>query len=157
VSVRGVPLFRLVVDLQSLVASYGPAGLFVVCFVSATVIPLSSEAAVYGALEYGMPASQVLIYASVGNCLAVAFNYLLGRWGSEAAHRKALESKWAKQALEYLETHGMWALLLSWLPFIGDPLTVVGGIIRMNFLRFALITFSLRILRYVILIWILNS
>jgi membrane protein YqaA with SNARE-associated domain len=145
------------VDLQSLVGSYGPAGLLVICFISATIIPLSSEAAVYGALQLGIPATEVLIYASVGNCAAVAFNYLLGRWGSEAAHRKALESKWAKRALDYLEKHGMWALLLSWLPFIGDPLTIVGGIIRMNFLRFAVITFSLRILRYIVLIWMLTN
>lgn len=144
-------------DLQSFVGSYGPSGLLVICFISATILPLSSEAAVYGALELGIPAGEVLLYASVGNCAAVAFNYLLGRWGSEAAHRKALESKWARRALDYLETHGMWALLLSWLPFIGDPLTIVGGIIRMNFLRFALITFSLRILRYVVLIWMLSN
>lgn len=111
----------------------------------------------YGALELGIPSGEVLLFASIGNCAAVAFNYLIGRWGSEAAHQKALQSKWATRALGYLEKHGMWALLLSWLPFIGDPLTIVGGIIRMNFLQFALITFSLRILRYIVLIWILNN
>lgn len=140
-------------DLSSLI-SYGPAGLLVICFISATIVPLASEAAVYGALELGIPPGEVLLYASIGNCAAVAFNYWLGRLGSEAAHRKALESKWATRSLNYLERHGLWALMLSWLPFIGDPLTIVGGIIRMNFLHFALITFSLRILRYVFILWV---
>jgi membrane protein YqaA with SNARE-associated domain len=108
---------------------------------------------VFAALKFGIPATEALIYASIGNCAAVAFNYWLGRLGSEAAHRRALKSKWAKKALDYLENHGLWALLLSWLPVIGDPLTIVGGVIRMNFLYFALITFSLRILRYIILLW----
>jgi membrane protein YqaA with SNARE-associated domain len=141
------------VDIQS-VASYGPAGLLVICFISATIVPLASEAAVFGALEMGMRPGEVLLYASIGNCAAVAFNYWLGRLGSEAAHRKALESEWATKALGYLEAHGLGALLLSWLPFIGDPLTIVGGIIRMNFFHFALITFTLRILRYMFVLWV---
>lgn len=126
----------------------------VVCFVSATIVPLASEAAVFGALKFGMPAGEVLLYASLGNCAAVAMNYWLGRLGSEAAHRKALEHKWSQRSLDYLERHGLAALLLSWLPFIGDPLTIVGGIIRVNFFYFTLITFSLRIARYIAVIWI---
>jgi membrane protein YqaA with SNARE-associated domain len=142
------------VDVQELALSYGPVGLLVICFISATIIPLASEAAVFGALKLGIPATEVLVYSSIGNCAAVAFNYWLGRLGSEAAHRNALKKKWAKSSLEYLEKHGLWALLLSWLPVIGDPLTIVGGIIRINFLHFALIVFSLRIARYVAILWI---
>lgn len=134
--------------------SYGPAGLLVICFISATIVPLASEAAVYGALKLGIPPMEVLLYSSIGNCAAVAFNYWIGRLGSEAAHRKALKSKWATRALTYLEKHGLWALLLSWLPVIGDPLTIVGGILKVNFLHFVLITFSLRILRYMVLLWL---
>ena len=129
-------------------------GLLVVCFISATIVPLASEAALFAALKFGIPATEALIYASIGNCAAVAFNYWLGRLGSEAAHRRALKSKWAKKSLDYLEKHGLWALLLSWLPVIGDPLTIVGGIIRMNFLHFVLITFPLRTIRYVAILWL---
>lgn len=142
-------------DLESLAFSYGPLGLFVVCFISATIVPLASEAAVIGALKLGIPPYEVLLYSSAGNCAAVAFNYWLGRLGSEAAHRKALEHKWSQKSLEYLERHGLAALLLSWLPFIGDPLTIVGGIVRVNFFYFVLITFSLRIARYAVIIWLM--
>ena len=141
-------------DLESLVVSYGPIGLLVVCFISATIIPLASEAAVFGAIKLGVPATEALIYASIGNCAAVLFNYWLGRLGSDAIHRRAQTSKWGKKSLDYLESHGLWALLLSWLPFIGDPLTIVGGIIRINFLHFVLITFPLRVIRYIAILWI---
>ena len=141
-------------DIEALALSYGPIGLLVICFISATIIPLASEAVVFGALKLGIPATEVLIYSSIGNCAAVALNYWLGRLGSEAAHRKALKKTWAKKSLEFLERHGLWALGLSWLPVIGDPLTIVGGIIRINFLHFALIVFTLRVLRYIAILWI---
>ena len=127
----------------------------VVCFISATIIPLASEAAVFGAIKLGVPATEALVFASIGNCAAVGFNYWLGRLGSEAVHRKAETSRWGKRSLDYLEKHGLWALLLSWLPFIGDPLTIVGGIIRINFLHFVLITFPLRVIRYIAILWIM--
>ena len=126
----------------------------VVCFISATIIPLASEAAVFAAIKFGIPATEALVFASIGNCSAVLFNYWLGRLGSNAVHRKAENSKWGKRSLDYLEKHGLWALLLSWLPFIGDPLTLVAGIIRINFLHFLLISLPLRVIRYVAILWI---
>ena len=100
-------------ELQHLVVTHGGLGLLVVSFIAATILPLSSEAAVYAALRLGMPSWEVLLYASVGNCLGVLLNYGLGRWGSGAIQRKTAQSRVGKRALAWSERYGKWSLLLS--------------------------------------------
>ena len=139
-------------DLQSLVATHGGLGLLVVSFIAATILPFSSEAAVYGALRLGMPVGEVLLYASVGNCLGVLLNYALGRWGSEALLRKLQQSRTGRRSVAWSERHGKWALLLSWLPFLGDPLTIIAGIMRVPLLFFIVVVFSVRVLRYALVL-----
>lgn len=139
-------------DIEEIVRSIGLPGVGVVAFISATIFPLSSEAAVFGAIKAGLSPISVLLFASIGNCLGVLLNYGLGRWGSEPIRRKSMKSKKAQRALAWIEKHGLWTLWLSWLPFIGDPITLVAGIARVNFLHFALIAFSLRIARYIVVI-----
>lgn len=141
-------------DLDGLIGSMGGVGLMTISFVAATIFPLSSEAALYAALRLGMPAAEALLFASVGNCLGVTFNYALGRWGSGPLHQKAMANSKARRAVQWMDAHGLWALLLSWLPFVGDPLTLVAGLVRTNFLHFALICYSLRVLRYLLLVWL---
>ncbi len=135
-------------DLQNLVVTHGGIGLMVVSFIAATIVPLSSEAAVYGALRLGMPPLEVLLFASAGNCLGVLLNYGLGRWGSDTVLRRTMASRTGRRAMQWSERHGKWALLLSWLPVVGDPLTIIGGILRIHLLFFIVTTFSVRVLRY---------
>lgn len=135
-------------ELQHLVVTHGGLGLLLVSFIAATILPLSSEAAVYAALRLGMPSWEVLLYASVGNCLGVLLNYGLGRWGSDAVQRKTAKSRVGERAMAWSERYGKWSLLLSWLPFVGDPLTIIAGIMRIHLLFFVVVTFSVRVLRY---------
>lgn len=139
-------------NLQQLVVDHGWAGLMAVSFIAATLLPLSSEAAVYGALRLGMPAWEVLLFASVGNCLGILLNYGLGRWGSEPFQRRMERSRSGRRAMEWSTRYGKWVLLLSWLPFIGDPLTIVAGVTRISVLFFICVAGGLRVLRYAIVL-----
>lgn len=103
-----------------------------------------------------MNPQNALIYASLGNCLAVLFNYLLGYFLYRAMHEKVENSKVGKKAYALSHKYGYFALLLSPLPIIGDPVTIASGLIRLNIVWFILITFSLRIGRYALVLFVLQ-
>ena len=126
--------------------------LFFASFLAATILPLSSEAALVGALHEGLPPSIALFAASSGNLMAIILNYFLGYFLYEKMHAKLQTSKTGKKAYKWGHKYGYYALLLSWLPIIGDPLTIVAGLLRLNFWYFLLIAGSLRVLRYYLII-----
>lgn len=115
---------------------------------AATIFPFSSEVAFVAALANGMSASDALIYASSGNILAIILNYFLGYLLYEKTKTKLLSSKIGAKAYEHGQRYGYYALLLSWLPIVGDPLTVVAGVLKIRFVWFVLIAGSLRVVRY---------
>jgi len=125
--------------------------LFLSAFLAATILPLSSEVAFMTALANDMPMLTALFFASSGNILAIVFNYFLGYLLYEKTHIKLEKSKIGNKALRYGHKYGYGALVFSWMPVIGDPVTLVAGLLRLNFLYFFLISASLRFLRYYIL------
>ena len=126
----------------------GPLGLFLSAFAAATLLPFSSEAALIAALHYGMEPSVALLSASSGNLLAILLNFALGWWLHERTHARLERSRWGRQALKWAREKGYWALLLSPLPVIGDPVTLAAGMARLNIGWFLLIAGSLRVGRY---------
>lgn len=122
--------------------------LFVTAFLAATILPFSSEAAFIIALENDMLPLHAMFFASTGNILAIIFNYYLGYFLYEKTKRKLFVSKLGRTSYAYGHKYGYFALLFSWLPIIGDPLTLVAGLVRLEFVRFVIIAGSLRILRY---------
>ena len=139
---------------MNFIEDYGYLGLFLFCLMAATIVPVSSEGAVAGALVLKMKALPVLIWASLGNILGTVINYFFGIWIGQKWLEKKI-NKSTKRAYEIAHKYGWWSLFLSWLPFIGDPVTIVAGVLRWNFLVFALIVFTLRVLRYYALIYLL--
>ncbi|SFV68583.1 probable membrane protein YPO3302 [hydrothermal vent metagenome] len=125
--------------------------LFISAFLAATILPFSSEVAFVAALKSGMPFSSAMIAASSGNILAIIVNYYLGYFLYEATKRKLFHSKVGKKAFLLGHRYGYYALLLSWLPIIGDPLTIVAGLVRLKFVWFVIIAGVLRVLRYLVL------
>lgn len=136
--------------------SYGPFGLFLSAFLAATILPFSSEVALIGVIELGMDSQNALLYASLGNCLAVLINYLLGYFLYSVMQKKIQNSKIGKKAYNISHKYGYYALILSPLPVIGDPVTIVSGLIRLNILWFIVITFTLRVGRYYLIIFMLQ-
>ena len=122
--------------------------LFVSAFLAATILPFSSELAFAAALKSGMPFSHAMFAASSGNTLAIILNYYLGYFLYEVTKRKLFHSKVGKRAFLMGHRYGYYALALSWLPIIGDPLTIVAGLVRLKFVWFVIIAGTLRVLRY---------
>lgn len=127
------------------------SGLFTAAFLSATFFPFQSEvvfAAMLKADHYG--AWELLAVASIGNTLGSALNWWLGRGIAHFGNRRWFPIK--RPALERAERWfirwGQWSLLLSWVPVIGDPLTMMAGVLRMRFLPFIIIVAIAKIGRY---------
>ena len=132
-------------------------GLFTVAFVAATVFPLQSEAALVALLLNGQqPVWALVAVASVGNVLGSVVNWLLGRGIERFADRRWFPASPAAlaRAQRAYQRWGKWSLLLSWAPFIGDPLTVVAGVLREPLPMFVLLVTLAKLGRYVTLAWL---
>lgn len=111
----------------------GLSTVFVVSFISATLLPLGSEPAVFGlvALNPGLFWSAIGV-ATLGNTLGGAVTWAMGLASHKIVDRYQ-HSKHHLRALEWLERIGPKACLLSWLPIIGDPLCAVAGWLQLPF------------------------
>jgi membrane protein YqaA with SNARE-associated domain len=123
--------------------------LFFSAFLAATIFPFSSEIAFVTALANDMPKTTAILVASSGNVAAIVVNYWFGYWLYEKTHDRLHKSRVGKSSLEYGRKYGSAVLLFSWLPVIGDPLTLVAGVLRLNFVVFLIIAGSLRVARYI--------
>jgi membrane protein YqaA with SNARE-associated domain len=113
---------------------FGLSTVFVVAFVSATLLPLGSEPAVFGLVklspELFWPA---VLVATAGNTLGGAFTWWNG-YGAERAYEHLKHAKPPDaRALRWLQRLGAKACLLSWLPVVGDPLCAVAGWLKLPF------------------------
>lgn len=130
-------------------AAFG--GLFLVAFAAATILPMQSEAALVGLLVAGAhsPVALILV-ATVGNVLGSVVNWLLGRFIDRFRDRKWFPASPAAldRAAARYRRYGRWSLLLSWVPIIGDPLTVMAGVLREPLWSFVLIVVFAKAGRY---------
>jgi membrane protein YqaA with SNARE-associated domain len=112
---------------------FGLSTLFVVAFISATLVPMGSEPALFGLLKLNPELFWTAIFvATAGNTLGGAVDW----WMGYEAHKvvdKYRHSRTHVKAIEWLERLGPKACLLAWLPIIGDPLCAVAGWLRMSF------------------------
>jgi membrane protein YqaA with SNARE-associated domain len=137
-----------VVDL----AAY--AGLFSSAFLAATLLPAQSEAVLAALLRDGrFPVLALLVVASVGNVLGAVVNWLLGRGVARFKDRAWFPLKAAAldRAQRWYQRYGKWSLLASWMPFIGDPLTVAAGVMREPLSTFVVLVGVAKAGRYVVL------
>lgn len=139
-------------ELAEWVQAYGAPGLAAAAFVGATLVPVSSEAAFVAAVLAGLSPATALVWATVGNTLGCLVNYAVGRWGRERAADRLRQSRGGRAALGWLERFGLPALLLSWLPVVGDPLTLAAGVARVRFGLFVPVVGGLRLARYAALL-----
>lgn len=129
-------------------------GLFMAAFLAATVVPMQSEAVLVGLLMSGdYSVGWLLAVASCGNILGAVVNWWLGRFIERFRHRSwfPVSEHRLIQSQGWYQRYGKWSLLLCWMPIIGDPLTVVAGVMREPLLIFLLIAGGAKILRYLVL------
>jgi len=132
--------------------------LFIISFLAATILPLSSELVLSTMLlTDSFDKYLLLVVASFGNILGSSVNWYLGKKILIFKNKKwfpANERQIAKGEI-YFKKYGIWSLLLAWVPIIGDPLTVVAGILRVKFFTFLLLVSISKISRYIFLIFII--
>lgn len=128
--------------------------LFLAAFLAATIVPAQSEAVLVGLiLAKEQPVVLLLLVATAGNVLGSVVNWLLGRFIEHFRARPwfpVSEQKLARAEAWY-RRFGIWSLLLSWVPIIGDPLTVVAGLLRTPFLTFLILVTIAKAGRYAVL------
>ncbi|WP_417426288.1 YqaA family protein [Hoeflea sp.] len=130
------------------------ASLFLASLLAATLVPAQSESVLAGLiLAGGQPVVALVAVASLGNILGSILNWLIGR-GVERYRDKrwfpASQAQLARAQTQY-QRFGYWSLLLAWVPIIGDPLTLVAGIMREPLWRFLLLVSIGKIGRYAVL------
>lgn len=132
----------------------GYLGLFFAAFGAATLLPMQSEAVLVGLMISGHYSVWLLLgVATAGNVLGSVVNWLLGR-----SVERFKDRRWfpvSPRHLEKTRTHyqrwGHWSLLLSWVPIIGDPLTLVAGVMREPFWRLLVLVTLAKGARYGVL------
>jgi membrane protein YqaA with SNARE-associated domain len=112
---------------------YGLTTLFLAAFVSATLLPVGSEPALYGLLRLNPELFwSAMLVATAGNTLGGALDWWMG-YEAHAVVDKYRHSRTHAKALDWLERLGPKACLLSWLPIVGDPLCAVAGWLKLPF------------------------
>ena len=129
------------------------ASLFLSALVAATMLPMQSEAVLVGLLLADYSSWLVITVASVGNILGSAINWLLGRGIERFRDRPWFPASHTglERAQSWYRRYGKWSLLLSWAPIIGDPLTVIAGVLREPFWVFLLLVAVAKTGRYLVL------
>ncbi len=128
-------------------------GLFLSAFVAATVLPAQSEAVLVALLLSGETSPVLLVaVASLGNIGGALVNWTLGRFADRLAGRGlATEGAAMRRARAWYHRWGRWSLLFSWVPIVGDPLTVVAGVMREPLASFLPLVAVGKIARYTVL------
>lgn len=111
------------------ISQTGLMAVFVVAFISATLLPMGSEPMVFAMVKAHPELFWItILLATLGNTLGGALNYGLG-FGAKKAFAREKQSPW----FGWLQRYGAKTMLLAWLPAIGDPICVLGGWLRLPF------------------------
>ena len=131
---------------------WGYIGLFIASFLSATIIPFSSELVFSLLIIKGYDFNLSILVATTGNWLGGLSSYFLGRLGKWSTLEKYFRLK-KEKIVKFKTNIDKWGSLLAffcWLPIIGDPIAVGLGFFRTNFLLVALWMFIGKLIRYIV-------
>ena len=134
--------------------------LFLSAFGAATLLPLQSEAVLVGLLaQMQYPVRLLVAVASLGNILGSCVNWWLGLKVEQYKNKKWFPVSEQKmlQAQGIYQKYGFWSLLLSWVPVIGDPITLIAGLLKENFVRFVVMVSIAKIGRYLFVYWMFSQ
>lgn len=134
--------------------------LFLSAFGAATLLPLQSEAVLVGLLaQMQYPVWLLVAVASLGNILGSCVNWRLGLKVEQYKNKKWFPVSEQKmlQAQGIYQKYGFWSLLLSWVPVIGDPITLIAGLLKENFVRFVVMVSIAKIGRYLFVYWMFSQ
>ncbi|PLX69751.1 MAG: hypothetical protein C0603_02120 [Denitrovibrio sp.] len=138
------------------IASYGYVAMFFLGFLAATVLPLGSEWLLVLLITRELDPILLVLFATLGNYLGACTTYLIGFYGSDVLIEKLLridEKKRAKAEFIY-NKYGALSLAMSWVPIVGDPLCLIGGLFKYSFTKFSILVSIGKLARYAFLAYI---
>jgi membrane protein YqaA with SNARE-associated domain len=129
--------------------------LFASAFLSATLLPGSSEALLLLRLAEGHPWLPLVLVATAGNLMGSLLTYGMGRVGNRVLHNRwlGIDEHEVSRAEAWFRKWGLSSLLLAWLPVVGDPLCLVAGLLRVRFIPFVFLVGTGKLARYGFLAW----
>jgi membrane protein YqaA with SNARE-associated domain len=134
-------------------------GLFLSAFLSATILPGTSEVALAAVLKLGTASTLTAVaVATFGNSLGGAVNWAIGRFFSQYRDHPRFPVKPEKfeRYSEVYRKWGVWSLLMSWVPLIGDALTVVAGVMRAPLLLVMVLVSIAKLARYIVVVGVVG-
>ena len=135
--------------LSSFIDNYGYLNLFILSFLASTVLPLGSEALVVALIYQGFSPFTVIMVATVGNYLGSCTTYYLGLKGRPVLEKYLSPSPEKLEKSEKLfKKYGIYTLLFTWVPGVGDAITMVAGLTQLPFRSFSILVFLGKFGRY---------
>jgi membrane protein YqaA with SNARE-associated domain len=124
-------------------------------FLAATIVPFYSEALLIVFLQQGKNAFWLWVAATAGNTLGSVVNWYVGRYALRFRESRwfPVSEKWLKRAQHWFAKYGVWSLLFTWMPVGGDTLTLVAGVMKVNFWLFFVLVLLGKAARYAIAIY----
>ncbi|AKB37733.1 SNARE associated Golgi protein [Methanosarcina siciliae C2J] len=143
---------KMLESLTAFIIDYGYLHLFVLSFLASTVLPLGSEALVIALVYQGFSPFAVVMVATIGNFLGSCTTYYLGLKGRNVLERYLSPSPEKLEKSERLfNKYGVYTLLFTWVPGIGDAITMVAGLMQLSFRSFSILVFLGKFGRYLVL------
>ena len=133
--------------------------LFAISFLAATILPFSSELTLSGLVATSNYDNLLLlIVASFGNVLGSVVNWALGLYSINLTTKKWFPFKETQieKSSKWFRKFGKWSLLFAWVPVVGDPLTLVAGILRVRFLDFIILVAIGKVSRYLVVFYLIG-
>jgi membrane protein YqaA with SNARE-associated domain len=128
--------------------------LFVWSFLAATILPLASEPMLIALVRLHDAVVLPVLVATAGNYLGACTTYLLARVAARRLKPVTKATATHARAVRMVERFGQPALLLSWVPIVGDAIVVVAGAVGMPFAPFSAWTLAGKLARYAAVAWI---
>ncbi len=136
--------------MEAFIFNLGYPGLFLLGFLAATILPLGSEWLLAALLLSGFDPVVCVAVATAGNSLGALTTYAVGVWGGPWLIERVLRIDPVKRekAAQIYARYGTWSLLFAWLPVVGDPLCLVGGLMRVQLSHYLILVTIGKYLRY---------
>ncbi len=141
--------------MDSLLIDWGLPALFGISFLAATVLPIASEWLLAALVARQVDLTAAVAVATLGNTLGAVTTWAVGVWGGVWIMRRWLRISDAdrRRAEQWYARWGSWSLLLAWTPIVGDPLCLVGGLMKVPLPRFIILVAAGKAARYLIVAW----
>lgn len=143
--------------MEQVALEYGYVGLFIISVLASTLIAAPADVVAMAMPSLGYHPVWVGAVATLGGYLGNVVNYVVGKYGAAFVLTRFFEpddddQPWLDRAERIYRRYGVWSLLLSGLPFIGDPLTTVAGIFRVNIIVFTVMVIVGKVLKFALLL-----